>query len=74
VAVGATGTGGINARAKSLGRAESGLKGFRAGLAHIKGEMGPSPQVPAVGEGCLTVETLPSLELIGLSCSNSGGC
>lgn len=54
MAVGATGTGGINATAKSLGGAESGLKGFRAGLAHIKGETGPSLQVPAVGEGCLS--------------------
>lgn len=41
VTVGATRTGSLNVRAKSLGRAESGLKGFRAGLAHIKGEWDP---------------------------------
>lgn len=64
--VGATRTGGINARAKSLGRAQSGLKGFRAGLAHFRGNVTLSTDARS-GEGCLPVGTLPPVELTGLT-------
>lgn len=49
MAVGATRTGGINARAKSLGRVQSGLEGFRAGLTHIDGERDPLHRCPQRG-------------------------
>lgn len=77
MAVGAIRTGGINARPKSLGRAEEvRLKGFRASeqaLLILRGNGTLFSQVPAVGEGCVTLVTLPSSELIGFCCSNSGG-
>lgn len=48
---------GVQTRAEGLDKVERGLKGFGADLACIKGEMGPSAQMPVLREGYLTLET-----------------